>query len=72
MPTRAKSRNDTKKEAAEEQCFKLALDAARRRGGGTYKIMSYKCNCNSNREYKESTEEPKCDDIQIRRNRQMQ
>lgn len=41
MPTRAKSRNDTKKEAAEEQCFKLALDAARRRGGGTYKIMSY-------------------------------
>ena len=41
MPTRTKSRNDTKKEAAEEQCFKLALDAARRRGGGTYKIMSY-------------------------------
>ena len=41
MPARAKSRNDTKKEEAEEQCFKLALDAARRRGGGTYKIMSY-------------------------------
>ena len=41
MPTRAKSRNDTKKEAAEEQCFKLALDAARRRGGGTYKIDKY-------------------------------
>ena len=41
LPARAKSRNDTKKEEAEEQCFKLALDAARRRGGGTYKIMSY-------------------------------
>lgn len=41
MTTRTKSRNDSKKEIAEEQCFQLALDAARRRGGGTYKIMSY-------------------------------
>lgn len=41
MPTRTKSRNDTKKEVAEEKCFQLALDAARRRGGGTYKIISY-------------------------------
>lgn len=41
LPTRTKSRNDTKKEAAEERCFQLALDVARRRGGGAYKIMSY-------------------------------
>ena len=41
MPTRTKSRNDTKKEVAEEKCFQLALDVARRRGGGAYKIMSY-------------------------------
>lgn len=41
MSTKSKSENDTKKEANEEKCFQLAVDAAHKRGGDTDKILSY-------------------------------
>lgn len=41
MVTKVKSENDTRKEANEEKCFQLAVEAAHKRGGDTDKILSY-------------------------------